>query len=368
MKERILIGLCLGWINLAQGQYQQQTIFGSETGAALLDSLVEQYKPVTVLDYDDARDTMFANIYRLNDSIECVYTGHRLYLPLNTDPSTAMYRSGVSNGINTEHTYPQSKGARYGAPKSDLHHLFPTRTGANSARSNYPFAELLSTETTSWYCRTQVETSPSIGPEQCSQVDTSTGRFTPRFSHRGNVARAVFYFYTMYKAEADAADPTFFANQISDLCNWHLSDPVDSLEWARTFRIADYQDGRPNPFVLDCTLPMRTYCPHLSTGSCLVATTVLPSTGIRALKPFPNPAMTVVTFEYTLEAPSEGTLVLYNSLGKEVLRRVQKDLPAGEGNWEMNLLALPNGCYTYQWCIQQAGQTALATGRLVVQH
>ena len=40
--------------------------------------------------------------------------------------------------MNTEHTWPQSKGAT-GAAKSDLHHLFPTDSKANSIRGNHPF-------------------------------------------------------------------------------------------------------------------------------------------------------------------------------------------------------------------------------------
>jgi hypothetical protein len=49
------------------------------------------------------------------------------------------------------------------------------------------------------------------------------------------------------------------------LCDWHNYDPVDSLEWERTFAIAKYQDNKANPFVLDCSLAKRAYCPNLQT-------------------------------------------------------------------------------------------------------
>jgi hypothetical protein len=38
---------------------------------------------------------------------------------------------------------------------------------------------------------------------------------------------------------------------------------VDTFELLRTQTIAPYQDGKENPFVLDCSLAKRAYCPLL---------------------------------------------------------------------------------------------------------
>ena len=69
----------------------------------------------------------------------------------------------------------------------------------------------------------------------------------------------MMYFYTMYKNQADDADPEYFNGMIPTLCNWHFLDPVDTLEYERTNLIAKWQ-VYPNPFVLDCSLASRTYC------------------------------------------------------------------------------------------------------------
>lgn len=348
-------------------QAQHQTIYPQQSGAILLDSLVQGYKPQVVLDYDDARDTLYAKVYLEGDSVEGVYTGHRLYLPPNGDPSTALFRSGSANGINAEHTYPQSKGARYGAAKSDMHHLYPTRTAVNSARANYPFIPISPAQTTFWYYRSWTESAPSQAKSKYSQVDVNNARFTPRLSHRGNAARAIFYFYTMYKAEADAADPTFFASQVPHLCQWHFDDPVDSLEWVRTHRIAAYQDNKPNPFVLDCTLPIRTYCPHLSSSSCMVSTIPLEEIGTAWVLPYPQPAQSKITFEYTLNKSSILSLEVYDLLGQLVY--TQRSMPKTTGTHQttIDVSALANGYYTYRWHIQSGSQIYLVSGRLIIQ-
>ncbi|MFN8329951.1 MAG: hypothetical protein U0T81_01815 [Saprospiraceae bacterium] len=54
-----------------------------------------------------------------------------------------------------------------------------------------------------------------------------------------------------------------FLNPCAQHCVTGIQDPVDSLEWKRTFMISQYQDGKANPFVLDCTLPQRCYCEGL---------------------------------------------------------------------------------------------------------
>ncbi len=239
----------------------QTPVFPDLTGADLLTAVVNAYKPSSVLDYGEARDLMYGTIYKVNDSVSCVYSGHTLYLPAGVDPSTHLFMNGSSNGINAEHTYPRSKGADEdnGNPYSDLHHLFPSRAGVNSARGNLPFGEIEDSQAASWYYLNQTQ---SIIPT--SNIDAyserGNGRFEPREQHKGNVARAIFYFYTMYEEDALAADPDFFALQRETLCEWHGQDPVDMAEWERTYMIADYQNDKPNPFVLDCSLVYRSYC------------------------------------------------------------------------------------------------------------
>ncbi len=230
------------------------------SGDRLLSALVDDYKPQHVLDYRSARELMYTSIYNENDSVRCVYSGYSLYLPPDdNNPVGHLLKFGSLKGIITEHTYPRSKGAKDGNAKSDMHHLFPARLGVNISRLNHPFGEIPDQLTESWYYLDEREKEiPQKHIEWYSEKGDDV--FEPREDHKGNVARAIFYFYAMYKDEALNEDPEFFELQRPTLCQWHYQDPVDQKEWDRTFMIAEYQDGKPNPFVLDCSLVARTYC------------------------------------------------------------------------------------------------------------
>ena len=132
---------------VAIAQYQQQVLFPNQSGQTLLNSLVSDYKTYTVLGYGPARDTMFSLIDNKNDSLTCVYTGLRIYLNPNVDPT----QDAFSKNINTEHTWPQSFGASQEPAKSDMHHLYPTRVDVNSDRGSFPFSDIDDDRTEVWY-------------------------------------------------------------------------------------------------------------------------------------------------------------------------------------------------------------------------
>jgi hypothetical protein len=242
------------------GQWKTMDVFKSDTGFFLITKLAQNYKPTQVLDYSQARVKMYTEIYNIKDTVYCVYSKHALYLsPSSVDPIGDLIKNGNSNGINCEHTFPQSKGADIGNARSDMHHLYPSRAAVNEARSNYPYAEINDSNTDHWYYKTQnLTTKPSSLVNEYSEGISN--QFEPREDHKGNVARAIFYFFTMYEFQSDAS---FFNSMKTTLCDWHNYDPVDSLEWERTFAIAKYQDNKANPFVLDCSLAKRAYCPNL---------------------------------------------------------------------------------------------------------
>ncbi len=234
---------------LAQGG---SILYPELTGQALIDQLRADYKPSHVLSYDDARDTMFAVIDNQNGDVSCVYSGYTISIDPQADPSTDAY----NKDMNTEHTWPQSKGADSGNAKSDLHHLFPCRAPVNSSRGNDPYAEINDSATDTWWRLDYSQsTIPTSVIDEYSEKDNS-GYFEPREDHKGNAARAVFYWYTMYKEQADT---NFFNIQKETLRQWNLQDDVDQAELDRTALVANYQDGRENPFVLDTTLVRRAY-------------------------------------------------------------------------------------------------------------
>src|SRR5690554_6454709 len=86
----------------------------------LLDALYEATRGHRVLGYALARDHMYGRrepvIDIFDGMVECVYTG-RLATPDGTR---------TPEDMNTEHTWPRSKGSREGPALSDLHHLFIT--------------------------------------------------------------------------------------------------------------------------------------------------------------------------------------------------------------------------------------------------
>lgn len=240
----------------------QEEIFPSLTGNELLDSLKAYYKPDNVLSYNNARAELFGNIYSEDDYVTCVYTGAEIWIdPAYVgNPATFAYENDPR--WNTEHIYPQSFGAGSGNARSDMHHLQPILASVNISRSNYPFAFLEAAEVNRWWKGDESsfdippgdhnlwsKTKSSPHPQEFEVFDQS----------KGNVARSMFYFYTMYRDEADEADPEYFINQINVLRSYHNTDEVDSTEVARTHHIAQYQNDRPNPFVLDTTLVRRAY-------------------------------------------------------------------------------------------------------------
>ena len=283
---------------LAIAQYDHIPVYSDLEGDALFDAVVDEYKPGVVLTYGMARDTMFSKIDAVNDSLECIYTGMKLYVTPGQDPTQAVYMDGVDNGINTEHSYPQSKGAADGNARSDMHHLYPSRTKTNNDRGSKIYAESNDSQTSKWY-RNMVEQSNTPGSNIDDWSELGNERFEPRESVKGNIARSLMYFYTMYRDQANAADPSYFGLQQDILCAWHYEDPVDQVEWERTHMIAQWQEGKANPFVLDCSLAARVYCGQVSTECMLVD---VDDALYNIVNLYPNPAQDLLYIDGVLDA------------------------------------------------------------------
>lgn len=182
------------------------------SGPALVQRLRELVDNHHSISYREARVLMFTKLDNHGGEVEGVYTGRRKVC--NSLPD--------SGDMNCEHTWPQSQGAT-GIARSDVHHLYPTDSKANSIRGSLPFGEV---DNPSW----------SQGGSQCN------GKiFEPRPEHRGNVARSIFYFAVRYGKSVDA-------RQEAILRQWNDEDPVDDAERARNDGIFAVQHNR-NPFV-----------------------------------------------------------------------------------------------------------------------
>lgn len=313
-----------------------QPIHPGLTGQDLIDALVADYKPGTVLTLAHAKDSIYAVIDLDGDSVRGIYTDFAVHVPQGEDPSQAVFQNGA--GINLEHGWPQSKGATEGTqPYSDMHHLFPTRVAVNSARGSNPFADIPDDQTSKWFYR-DIELT-GIPEQNINAYSESTkAAFEPRESVKGDVARAMFYFYTMYRASADAADPGFFGEQREFLCAWHDADPVDARELGRSTAIAAYQEGRQNPFVLDCTLARRSYCPDnapCTTGAQEAQTAPVSHVVLRGCTLLIEPAN---HFTGRLD------IAIYNTIGQAV-KLGSEGIYTGGGVLTLHLCDVPVGLY-----------------------
>lgn len=140
-----------------------------------------------------------------------------------------------SSLINCEHTWPQSRfNPRHSIDlqKTDLHHLYPVNSRANSSRGNISFGDVVENQSTT-LCSTSSRGLTALG----------TIAFEPPDQHKGNVARAIFYFSVRYNTSLPPEEE-------QTLRAWHHADPIDEQEQWRNEQIYDIQGNR-NPFIDD---------------------------------------------------------------------------------------------------------------------
>lgn len=188
--------------------------FPGLSGSELADAIQAENGWVTTAGYSAAREHMFTEVDQVDGEVTCVYTGWM------------MRTWGVPDHtvMNTEHLWPRSKGG----PESDLHHLRPTRSDANSLRSSFPFGEVSVEE---W-----AEGGSALGTNGAGEVV-----FEPQHSIKGDIARALFYVAIQYDRDIEPGEERV-------LRAWHELDPPDSAERRRHQRIVNFQDSR-NLFV-----------------------------------------------------------------------------------------------------------------------
>lgn len=322
----ILIALSI----TAYGQ-EHEAIFPDLEGTALLDAVTENFTPTISLSYGNARDILFGEVYRVNDSLHCIYTNWAVPMPPGQDPTQVAFQDGA--GINTEHTWPQSLGASSGAPKSDMHHLYPSRVDVNQDRASLKFGNIADNVTDRWYYLSSTLTSiPSIDKDNYSEY-LQDNSFEPREISKGNIARSIFYFYTIYRSQATSSGAGFFENQQSDLCQWNAEDPVDENEWNRTFLIANHQSNKPNPFIVDCTLADRMYCPNSLDELCLPTANTSVSEQLD-VKVFPNPGNNNSRILGFAQAAGLLQVSYFDTQGKKVQ---SEQLHVGQGAFQLSI-------------------------------
>ena len=218
---------------------------------SLINYLQNFYTTSSTLGYTPAREILYGEIDNSNGYVACVYTNYSGQVQGSNNLISQLY----DQGINCEHLWPQSLGSGDEPMRSDMHHLRPCKDNVNSVRSNNPFGEINDYVTDTWFWLEY--SSNSIPQNNIDQYSESASNiFEPREDVKGDIARAMFYFYTIYD---NVANDSFFNGQKEVLYQWHLDDPVINSEIDRTWAIASYQNDIPNPFILDNTLIYRAY-------------------------------------------------------------------------------------------------------------
>ncbi len=237
--KRILLILAILPILAQAGYYpetlnqkiQQRKISEDELKTALFDLLSSTHKPLT---YKEAKKYLFGTLHLKSNNGE--YFIHDVYC--RKDFSSGGPGSVPDqNKVNCEHTWPQSKftsGFPANVQQSDLHHLFPTDSRANSTRGNFEFAEVKENRNVTDSECLSSKSGPSV-------LDGGDNFFEPPSEHKGNVARALFYFSVRYKIHISD-------NQEEFLRRWDKLDPIDDEEKNRNNSIEKIQKSR-NPFV-----------------------------------------------------------------------------------------------------------------------
>ncbi len=252
-----ILFLCLFFV----GELSAQTdsIAPSLNDSLLIVYLRTNYSPTSSRDYDAARDSMYTFLdVDATDSLTCVYSGLRAKADGSRTPSNG------SLSFNTEHTWPQSFYNNSEPMRGDIHHLFPVWSSVNSSRNNNPYAEIDDNLTTSWWYwenGVKLTSIPSSNIDNYSEYYNVT--FEPREDHKGNTARAIFYFWAMYQTNSDVVNDesdneAFFEGMKETLFEWHKLDPVDANEVARSLEVEHVQGNR-NPFIHDTSLARRAY-------------------------------------------------------------------------------------------------------------
>jgi len=197
--------------------------------------------------YRKARLAMYNDIDNFNDTMYCFY-GNLAHLV----PEEGYTTPGHALPFNCEHIVPQSFFDKRAPMVCDIHHLVPTFDRWNSTRGSFPFDENEDERTEKWmYLDKSIDCDnniPCIPPdmvdaysELISNQNEST--FEPKENSKGNVARSIFYFFTVY--------PNYDINRVGSIqtfYDWHVQDPVNDGDEARNDAIAEYQ-GNHNPYI-----------------------------------------------------------------------------------------------------------------------
>ena len=176
------------------------------------------------LTYYEARFQFFSFIDNEDGFVRLAYSNRLIETDGIPDPKI----------VNCEHSWPQSMGAT-GIAKSDIHHLFPVLADINTMRSNLPFCEV------GYILSKKYESKKGYSKK------SNTKCFEPPNSHKGALARSMFYFSVRYNRPIDPEQEYWFRK-------WNKEYRVSQKEIKRNNAIERVQGNR-NIFIDASILP-----------------------------------------------------------------------------------------------------------------
>ena len=230
----------------AQKEYYT-SVDGVKGGAALKTALHELIKNHNKISYGSGEDKTWGAFYTTDAVVE---NGQRRVLDMYSNEKRYFGSKGSAvSGMNIEHSVAKSWwGGNQNNAYCDLHHLNPSDANANSAKSNYPLAEIQGNPT--WENGVTFIGNATINGK-------SEKVFEPCDEYKGDFARTYMYMFTCYQDLTwkytwmnyeKSTYPTLKPWAVELLLKWHKQDPVSEKEVNRNNAVYAVQGNR-NPYV-----------------------------------------------------------------------------------------------------------------------
>lgn len=194
---------------------------------ALAERLRDDFEPATLLGAEQAADTLLGVVWNTAGRVRGVFTRAEATISTRRD-ARAVARE---QGVGVDNVWPAA--LDHDTARRDLHLLMPVQTDVKAARQSQHVLAAVEGE----------------------REEDVTPYLRPREDMKGDVARALLYFYVRYPDQADAR---VLERLKPTLAQWMEEDPVDAAELRRNTLVARYQ-GNPNPFVVAPELAERTF-------------------------------------------------------------------------------------------------------------
>ena len=209
--------------------------------------LRDKYSSHKIYSYKQARKVVINDIDCDNNKVNLIYGGNTYSWKRGqtTTPSSSV--------VNIEHIVPQHLFDRKTPYVSDLHHLRASPSKVNNRRGNNKFGNVNNADCRYWCINNDCFTGSIPSNPEAHSCLSSNGIWKPREADKGEVARAVLYFFTMY----DKFDISSVGN-VNTFIQWSNMYPPSQWEIERNIEINKTQ-GNSNPFVEDPSLVNKAW-------------------------------------------------------------------------------------------------------------